>query len=129
MKAHKIIDFSQYRTKSDNFPKRKRSKLRKMGSVHARNGKLWVDFRYLNERVREPSGIKDTKANRIKIRKQLDLIIAEIENGLFEFASGFPIASGKIISPNLRGKTLQGGPKKLFTGNMLKNGGLTWNLE
>lgn len=120
MKAQKIIDFSHYRTKSDNFPKRKRSKLRKKGSVYARNGKLWVDFRYLKERVREPSGLKDTKANRIKVRKQLDLILAEIENGLFEFAKRFSHSKRKDYFTELEGKTVTRRPEEVVYGEYVE---------
>ena len=63
MKQNKIINFTQYRTESDELQKRKRTKSKK-GSVYSRGGKLWVDFRYLGERVREPSGLEDTAESR-----------------------------------------------------------------
>ncbi|MGD8975676.1 MAG: DUF3596 domain-containing protein, partial [Desulfobacterales bacterium] len=64
MQQNKIINFTQYRTESDELQKRKRTKSHKKGSVYRRGGKLWVDFRYLGERVREPSGLDDTQLGR-----------------------------------------------------------------
>ena len=81
---------TRYRQKADESKTCKRSKTRLKGSVYSRHGKLWIDFRYLGERVREPSGLNDTPLNRKQVRKQLNLIMAKIENGLFEFAKVFP---------------------------------------
>jgi len=47
----------------------------KNGRVYSRGGKLWVDFHYLGQRVREPSGLKDSPANQRQLRSQLDLVI------------------------------------------------------
>jgi hypothetical protein len=90
MQKFKIVDFTQYRTQVKKNKKHRRGKIRKKGSVYTRNGKLWVDFRYLGKRVREPSSLCDTQLNRKRVRIQLDLIMAEIENGIFEFAKRFP---------------------------------------
>jgi len=55
-----------------------------------------LDFYYLGKRVREPSGLSDTNSNRKRVRKQLDLIIAEIENDLFQFAKRFPNSNSTL---------------------------------
>ena len=86
----KIIDFPRDRKSSKKVRARERVNAGKKGRVYGRGGKLWVDFRYLGQRVREPSGLKDSAANRRLVRRQLDLILAEIENGAFEFAKRFP---------------------------------------
>ena len=83
-----IVNLAQYRSKKEE-PKKKTTKGTK-GTIYSRNSKLWVDFRYLGERVREPSGLNDTQANRGLLRKQIHLVMAEIENGVFEFAARFP---------------------------------------
>ncbi len=84
MQHAEIIDYSQFRDrKKRSEPKARRSKPRQRGSIYARGGKLWVDFRYLGERVREPTGLGDDSQNRKLIRKQLNLVMAEIEAGIF----------------------------------------------
>lgn len=60
-----------------------------MGSVRSINGKLYVDFVYLKERVREKSGLGDTRENSKLVRKQLDRIIMAIDAGTFRFAEVF----------------------------------------
>jgi len=60
------------------------------GSVRSINCKLYVDFMYLDERVREKSGLDDTKENLRLVRQQLDRIIVAIEAGTFRFAEVFP---------------------------------------
>ena len=49
----------------------------------------------MGEKVRESSGLDDTSQNRKQVRKQLDLVIAEIDNGIFEFAMRFPHSKRK----------------------------------
>ena len=89
MKQDNVVKISQYRETKDT---RKYISLSagKKGRVYSRGGRLWVDFYYLGARVREPSGLKDTQSNRHLVRKQLDLVTAEIQNGIFEFAKRFP---------------------------------------
>ena len=71
MQNQAIIDLTQYRIKK-TIPKIKRVTTKtSKGSVFKRSNKLWVDFRYLGERVREPSGLSDTKPHRKTLRKQL----------------------------------------------------------
>jgi len=67
----------------------------RMGSVRNINGKLYVDFIYLGERVREKAGIDDTKENTKLVRQQLDKIIMAIEAGSFRFADVFPQSKKK----------------------------------
>ena len=81
MKREKIVQIAHYRKKKKNRRKRDSLNAGKKGRVYSRGGKLWVDFRYLGERVRERSGLKDNQPNRIRVRKQLDLITAQIETG------------------------------------------------
>lgn len=65
------------------------------GSVRSINGKLYIDFMYLDERVRERSGLNDTSENAKHVRRQLDRIIMAIEDGTFRFAEVFPKSSKK----------------------------------
>lgn len=105
MEPAKIIDITQYRAIEEK-PKRKRKKARKKGSVITRGKKLWVDFQYRGERVREPSGLDDTPYNRKLLRKKLDLIMAEIDNGLFEFAKRFPKSNRREHFAELEGRDI-----------------------
>jgi len=85
--------------------------------VYSRGGKLWIDFRYLGQRVREPSGLKDSAANRRLVRRQVDLIIAEIENGAFEFAKRYPHSLNKEKFAELEGQRVTKDPGEvLFVG-------------
>lgn len=65
------------------------------GSVRSINGKWYVDFMYLGERVRENSGLDDTKENLRLVRQQLNRITIAIEDGTFRFAKVFPKSSKK----------------------------------
>ena len=120
MKQNKVIEITQYRSQGDELKKRKRQKARKKGSVYSRNGKLWVDFRYLGQRVREPSGLSDTELTRKTVRKQLDLIIAEIENGIFEYAKRFPHSKKKDYFTELEGRTVTKDPDGVVFGDYVK---------
>ena len=116
MKQQKVVDFTQYRTQNEAVKKRKRKTARKKGAVYNRSDKLWVDFQYLGERVREPSGLPATQIHRKKVRKQLDLIIAEIDNGIFEFAQGFPHSQKKDYFTELEGRSVTKGPNDVTFG-------------
>ena len=109
-----VINFAQYRIKDDRPKRRKRPRKRIKGSVIKRGGKLWVDFRYLGERVREPSGLDDTELNRKMVRKQLNLIMAEIENGLFEFAKRFPKSKRRAYFAELEGNRFKRTPDEII---------------
>ena len=67
----------------------------KLGSVRNVNGKVYVDFMYLDERVRESSGLSWNMKNAKEVRKQLDRIILEIDSGFFRFAEIFPDSKKK----------------------------------
>jgi integrase len=103
MQQTQVIQLSQYRKKEKR--KRRRPQKGKSGSVFVKDGKLWVDFRYLGQRVRQSSGLNDTKDNRKKVRNQLDLIIAKINNGEFEFAKCFPKSKRAEYFTELEGRT------------------------
>jgi integrase len=62
----------------------------KEGSVRRINGKVYVDFVYLDERVRESSGLDWNDKNARQVREQLDKIIVAIKSGTFRFAEVFP---------------------------------------
>jgi integrase len=120
MKQAQIITFPRDRRKKRGKKKRDPLNAGKKGRVYSRSGKLWVDFRYLGERVREPAGLKDTPANRLKARRQLDLVIAEIDNGVFKFAERFPHSKKKDRFSRLEGKTLRKGPEEVLFGEYAK---------
>jgi integrase len=62
----------------------------KEGSIRKVNGRVYVDFKYLDERVREPSGFLWNQKNPRTVREQLDRIIVAIKSGTFKFAEVFP---------------------------------------
>lgn len=61
-----------------------------MGSIRCREAKLFIDFRYLNQRCREQTQLPDTKPNRKKLEQALKIIEGEIAKGTFEYARYFP---------------------------------------
>jgi len=85
----KIIDFPPPRKQKDQ-PRKSGLNRNKERSVRKVNGKAYVDFMYLNERVREPSGLAWNRENARKVREQLDKIIVAIKSGDFRFADVFP---------------------------------------
>lgn len=88
----------------------------KQGSVYSRNGKLWVYFRYMNETVREPVGLADTPDNQTLVRTQLDLVMAEIKNGVFEYAKRFPYSTKKDYYTRLEGRVVKKEPFEVIYG-------------
>jgi len=116
MKQAKIIDFPKHPQIAKNKRKSDQLNTRRKGSVFSRSGKLWVDFYYMNQRVREPTGLKDTPSNRKKLRKQLDLVMAEIENGMFEFAKRFPKSSRRDDFTKLEGRLVVKRPDEIYFG-------------
>lgn len=62
----------------------------KEGSVRKINGKIYVDFYYLDERVRESSGLSYNRENVRQVRDLLDKIIVSIKSGEFRYAEVFP---------------------------------------
>jgi len=118
MQHANVIPLSRYRDKEKR--ERQRVNKGKNGSVYARNGKLWIDFRYLGERVREPSGLADTLENKARVRKQLNLITAEIANGLFVFGDRFPHSTKIHHFAELEGKTVTKKPDEVTFGEYVK---------
>jgi integrase len=116
MKQVKIIEISRYREKKEKRKRRNRLNAGKKGSVYSRGGKLWVDFQYLGERVREPLGLEDDEANRLTLRNQLNLVSTEIDNGVFEYAKRFPHSKKKDHFTMLEGKTVTKNPKDVLFG-------------
>ena len=114
MKHSKIIEISSYRKKREKRREGARLNAGKKGRVYSRGGKLWVDFYYLGQRVREPSGLEDSPSNRQLVRKQLDLVAAEIDNGIFEFAKRFPNSKRKVYVSRLEGRVLRTGPEDIL---------------
>lgn len=120
MQQAKIVEFPHYREQQKKTKERDRINVGKKGRVYGRSGKLWVDFRYCDRRVREPSGLSDTPANRTVLRKQLDLILAEIENGTFKFEKRFPHSSKREFFASLEGRTVKTNPKEVRFGDYFK---------
>ncbi|PMG46976.1 DUF3596 domain-containing protein [Shewanella sp. 10N.286.52.B9] len=61
-----------------------------MGSVNARNNKLYLDFRFKSIRCREMTTLEDTAANRKRVAAVLKRIEAEIQLNQFEYSRHFP---------------------------------------
>ncbi len=120
MKQNNVVEITHYRGKNDKRRKRDRLNAGKKGRAYSRSGKLWVDFRYLGERVRETSGLEDTPANQTTARKQLDLVMAEIENGVFKFAERFPHSNKKDHFTLMEGRTLRKDPEDILFGDYEK---------
>jgi len=112
MEIAKVIDISRYRPIKEK-PKRK-MKRRQKGSVHKRGNRLWLSFYYLGEKVREPSGFTDTPQNRKMLRKRMDLIMAEIDNGLFEFSRWFPKSRRREFFAELEGREVKIDPREIL---------------
>ena len=85
----KIIEFTRSKKQSEKSRKCGTNR-NKEGSVRKVNGKVYVDFIYLEERVRESAGLPWTKKNAKQVREQLDKIIVEINSGTFRFSKVFP---------------------------------------
>jgi integrase len=114
-----IVEISRYREKKKRR-KRHRLNVGRKGRIYGRSGKLWVDFHYLGERVREPSGLDDNQSNRDRLRKQLDLVMAEIENSVFEFAKRFPQSNRKDHFNLIETKTVRKNPEDIVFGDYAK---------
>jgi len=120
MRHANVIKFPQICKDKDKTNARDRSKTWEKGRVYSRGGKLWVDFHYLGQRVREASGLKDSPANQRQLRSQLDLVMAEIENGVFEFAKRFPHSSKKDYFTELEGRIVTKEPRDVLFGEYVE---------
>lgn len=116
----KVIEIAPYRDNKEKKRQRGRLNAGRTGRVYSRGGKLWVDFYYLNRRVREPAGLEDTPSNRKAVRRQLDLVVAEIENGIFVFAKRFPHSKKKDHFTTLEGRMVIKNPSKVFFAEYVK---------
>jgi integrase len=61
-----------------------------MGSIRPRGNLLFIDFRYRGVRCREQTKLKDTPANRKRLKALLERIEAEILLGTFNYGEYFP---------------------------------------
>ncbi len=84
-----IIKFPQA-TKHSKKARKSGLNRNKEGSVRKLNGKVYVDFMYLGERVRESSGLTWNDRNAKHVREQLDKIIVGIKSETFRFGKVFP---------------------------------------
>jgi integrase len=90
----KIIDFAS-KSKNDEAARKSGINKNKEGSVRKINGKVYVDFVYLEERVRENSNLPWNESNAKHVRDQLDKITVAIKSGSFKFAEVFPASKKK----------------------------------
>ena len=79
----------------------------KFGSVRDFDGKVGVDFIYLDERVRESSGRPWSEKNAKEVRGQLDKIGVLIKDGLFRFAEVFPQSKKRQFFENREREVFQ----------------------
>ena len=88
--AHaKVISFPPPEKHPDR-PRKSGLNRNKEGSVRKVNGKVYVDFMYLGERVRESSGLTWNDKNTKHVREQLDKIVVGVKSGTFRFGKVFP---------------------------------------
>jgi integrase len=120
MERAKVIDFPGIQRKQAKQKGQDRLNAGKSGRVFKRGGKLWVAFYYLGERAREPSGLVDTPANQTLLQKKLDLIMAEIGNGTFEFAQRFPHSKRVENFTLLEDRTFRKDPRDVLFGEYAK---------
>ncbi len=84
-----MLEFTRPKKRTKN--KRKSGVNRnRFGSVRNVNGKVYVNFSYLNVPVREPAHLDWNKENVREVREQLDRIGVQIKSGTFRFAEVFP---------------------------------------
>ncbi len=86
----RIITFPQESNKSVEKARKAGVNRNREGSVRNVNGKVYVDFIYLDERVRESSDLLWNDKNAKAVREQLDKIVVKIKSGEFRFAKIFP---------------------------------------
>jgi integrase len=120
MKKDNVIRFAQFREKEKQVRKTVSLNVGKKGRVYNRGGRLWIDFHYLGQRVRESSGLEYTHQNQLLVRKKLDLILAEIENEVFEFAKRFPHSRQKDKFTELEGRLATKDPQDVIFGDYVQ---------
>ena len=97
----KIIIFPQNKTGDVASHKTGLNRNRE-GSVRKINSKVYVDFMYLGERVRESSQLDWTAENIKHVRGQLDKIVVSIKSGHFRFAEVFPASKKNYFNEKER---------------------------
>ena len=85
----KVVKFPQRKQRTES-PRKAGLNRNREGSVRKINGKVYVDFMYLGERVRESSELCWNEKNAKLVREQLDRIVVGIRSGTFRFAEVFP---------------------------------------
>ena len=95
LKSQTIIVAFPSKPKSDEAARKSGINKNREGSVRKINGKVYVDFVYLEERVRESSNLPWNESNAKHVRDQLDKIIMAIKSGSFKFAEIFPNSRNK----------------------------------
>ena len=76
----------------------------KEGVVRNINGKVYVDFMYCDQRVRETSGLAWNTENAKHVREQLDRIMLAIKDATFEFKKVFPASKKASFFSDLESK-------------------------
>lgn len=89
----KILSFSLSERPKEGLRRKTGININKEGSVRNINGKVYVDFFYLGERVREDSGLSWNPKNAKSVREELDKIVVMMRSGDFRFAQVFPESS------------------------------------
>ena len=84
-----IATFPIIEKRSSNKPRKVGLNKNRKGSIRSINGKLYVDFMYFGERVREQPGFDETKDCAKQVRQLLDKIIMKIDDKTFRFAEVF----------------------------------------
>jgi integrase len=107
-KNHGKILYYRSRSTPDQTPRKVGINKNKDGSVRKVNGKVYVDFVYLGERVRESAKLPWTDSNAKNVRTQLNKIIFAIQMGNFKFGDVFP-HSRKIDFFTEKERQLRGG--------------------
>lgn len=87
---NKVIELFPQGKKRAEHSRKSGLNCNKEGSVRRLNGKAYIDFMYLGERVRESSGLPWNEKNAKHVRGQLDKIIVQISSGSFRFVDVFP---------------------------------------
>lgn len=98
----KVVKFPQKKRRAES-PRKAGLNRNREGSVRKINGKVYVDFMYLGERVRESSELCWNEKNAKLVREQLDRIVVGIRSGTFRFAEVFPQSkNGDLFSAKER---------------------------
>ena len=111
MQQNKVIEITRYRSQGDEPKKRKSRSPTKKALFTTEAGSsgsisdIWRKGARALGAGRYPIGPQE-------VRKQLDLIMAEIENGIFEFAKRFPHSKKKRLFHRARGADGEKGSRR-----------------